>query len=430
MLSSQPALSCGTTRSLRRRPSQAQQVEDVTEALEGTTSVRSASRDTMLPATRLGVAVGRSIGSRRWRIATRLRSPSGSRWKSADWSPSARNRQHKLQLIVVVTAPASEPPPTPEELTAHVQFQVGLTTRAGVVLAGPNGENIEGTDVLAARSDPTAVDGLSTVDVADLSSGGDHRGAWRARSNSSAGQLNTTVRSPRPMRPCPSCRCDSAPPAGLRGLGSRCGRGRGDRQRAVRTRPNTAPQPPGRIGPASRWIRTNHAGASVTLAEGPIAVVALVIGAGVDRLLDSSGRRSLAVAVASVGSGVVGAYDDLYGTTQAKGFRGHLRALSSGKVTSGTIKVLGVGLSAGAAAAMVQRSRPGCPKPVCRGLDWLLDGTHRGDGQSHQSARPAARTCGQSDHPARLRAGRFRRSTGSRRCCGSLPRPGSPINAR
>ncbi|HEX3205366.1 MAG TPA: hypothetical protein VHQ68_03925 [Propionibacteriaceae bacterium] len=143
-------------------------------------------------------------------------------------------------------------------------------------------------------------------------------------------------------------------------------------QRAVPARPDIFAQAPGTIGP-SRWIRTNHAGASVTLAEGPIAVVALVIGAGVDRLLDSSGRRSLAVAVASVGSGVVGAYDDLYGTTQAKGFRGHLRALSSGKVTSGTIKVLGVGLSAGAAATMVQRSRPGCPKPVCRGLDWLLD---------------------------------------------------------
>jgi hypothetical protein len=40
-----------------------------------------------------------------------------------------------------------------------------------VVLAGPNSEDIEATDVLAARSDPTAVDSLSSVDVADLSSG-------------------------------------------------------------------------------------------------------------------------------------------------------------------------------------------------------------------------------------------------------------------
>ncbi len=144
-------------------------------------------------------------------------------------------------------------------------------------------------------------------------------------------------------------------------------------QRAVRARPNSAAQPPGRTGPASRWIRTNHAGATVTLAEGPIAVIALVVGAGVDRLLDKPGRRSLAVVVAGVGSGAVGTYDDLYGTTQAKGFRGHLQALSSGEVTSGMIKILGVGLSAGAAAALVQRARPGCPRPVCHAVDWLLD---------------------------------------------------------
>jgi UDP-GlcNAc:undecaprenyl-phosphate/decaprenyl-phosphate GlcNAc-1-phosphate transferase len=144
-------------------------------------------------------------------------------------------------------------------------------------------------------------------------------------------------------------------------------------QRAVQTRQDIAAPAPGSTGPVSRWIRTNHAGASVTLAEGPIAVLALVVGAGVDRLLDSSGRRSLAVVVASVGSGAVGAYDDLYGTTQAKGFRGHLRALGSGEVTSGMIKVLGVSLSAAGAAALVQRARPGCSKPVCRAVDWLLD---------------------------------------------------------
>jgi hypothetical protein len=112
---------------------------------------------------------------------------------------------------------------------------------------------------------------------------------------------------------------------------------------------------------------------SVTLAEGPIALAAMLAGAGVDRLLDSSGQRSLPVAVASVGSGVVGAYDDLYGATQAKGFRGHLRALRSGELTSGTIKVLGVGLSAAAAAVLIQRSGASCPKPACRALDGLLD---------------------------------------------------------
>jgi hypothetical protein len=123
----------------------------------------------------------------------------------------------------------------------------------------------------------------------------------------------------------------------------------------------------------SRWNRTNYTGASVTLAEGPVAVMAILLGAGVDRLIDPSGRRSLPVAVASVGSGLVGAYDDLYGSTQAKGFRGHLRALRSGELTSGMIKVLGIGVSAAMAATLVQRSRPGCPKPACRVLDGLLD---------------------------------------------------------
>ena len=123
----------------------------------------------------------------------------------------------------------------------------------------------------------------------------------------------------------------------------------------------------------SRWIRTNYSGVNVTLAEGPIAVGALLAGATIDRLLDRSGRRSLPVVVAGVGSGLVGAYDDLFGSTYAKGFRGHLHALRSGELTSGMIKVLGVGASALAAATLIQRSRPGHPKPTSTVLNALLD---------------------------------------------------------
>jgi UDP-GlcNAc:undecaprenyl-phosphate/decaprenyl-phosphate GlcNAc-1-phosphate transferase len=147
----------------------------------------------------------------------------------------------------------------------------------------------------------------------------------------------------------------------------------GANRRATQVLPSDAVQPRDSTKSASRWIRTNHAGASVTLAEGPIAVGALLVGVGIDRLLDKSGRMGLAVAVAGVGSGAVGAYDDLFGTTQAKGFRGHLRALRSGELTTGMIKVLGIGFSAAVAAALIQRTSPGCQKPVCRVLDGLLD---------------------------------------------------------
>ena len=182
----------------------------------------------------------------------------------------------------------------------------------------------------------------------------------------------------------------------------------------------------------SRWTRTNYAGEHVTLAEGPISVLALLAGAGVDRLLDPSGRRNLPVAVASVGAGLVGTYDDLYGTAQAKGLRGHLRALRSGQVTSGMIKVFGVGASSAAAAALVQRARPGCPKPMCRALDGVVDTTliaATANLTNLLDLRPGA--SGQGDHPARLGpCRRWCRACGGR-CCGqSADRFGSKIHAR
>lgn len=109
----------------------------------------------------------------------------------------------------------------------------------------------------------------------------------------------------------------------------------------------------------SRWLRPNHAGDTVTLAEGPIAVTALLSGVAVGQALGAPRRRGLAVAVAGLGSGLVGVYDDLYGSAHARGFRGHLTALRGGTVTSGLIKILGVGASGLAAAAILGRSRPG-----------------------------------------------------------------------
>lgn len=123
---------------------------------------------------------------------------------------------------------------------------------------------------------------------------------------------------------------------------------------------------------AHRWARTNHAGDPVTLLEGPVAVGALALGCVTEAALGAPPARVLAVGVAGVGAGLVGAYDDLHGSAQARGFRGHLAALRGGRVTSGTVKIVGVGLSGLAAAALLGRSR-GRTAAGERALDLVLD---------------------------------------------------------
>jgi UDP-N-acetylmuramyl pentapeptide phosphotransferase/UDP-N-acetylglucosamine-1-phosphate transferase len=124
----------------------------------------------------------------------------------------------------------------------------------------------------------------------------------------------------------------------------------------------------------SSWWRLSHAGRAVTLAEGPVAVVAVLVGLAVPdgAPAPAPGQRA-AVALATLGSGLVGAYDDLYGSAQARGFRGHLRALRSGTLTTGLVKVAGVGASALAAALIVDRARPGNAAAPTRVLDVGLD---------------------------------------------------------
>lgn len=134
----------------------------------------------------------------------------------------------------------------------------------------------------------------------------------------------------------------------------------------VATRANAAPW-------ARRWRRTNHAGEPVTLLEGPVAVGALVVGGLVDAALGAPPAQVLAVGVAGVGSGLVGAYDDLHGTAQARGFRGHLTALRRGTVTSGTVKIVGVGLSGLAAAVVLGRARSPRPGAAGRLVDVAVD---------------------------------------------------------
>jgi UDP-N-acetylmuramyl pentapeptide phosphotransferase/UDP-N-acetylglucosamine-1-phosphate transferase len=92
---------------------------------------------------------------------------------------------------------------------------------------------------------------------------------------------------------------------------------------------------------AEPWERTNHAGRTVTLLEGP----ALVAGAVAGALLGRAERpvHRTAVAVAAGAAGALGALDDLAGGTADKGLRGHLSALRRGEVTTGAVKVVGLG---------------------------------------------------------------------------------------
>lgn len=121
-----------------------------------------------------------------------------------------------------------------------------------------------------------------------------------------------------------------------------------------------------------RWRRTNHAGAPVTLLEGPIATAGAVSGVVVRAVLtpQRSTRQTAAELVAISGAAAVGAYDDLFGSTQAKGFRGHLQALRRGEITSGMIKIAGIG-TAGLAAALIDR--PAAPSAIGRGLDVMIN---------------------------------------------------------
>ncbi|MEU6783933.1 hypothetical protein ABZ912_32455 [Nonomuraea angiospora] len=104
---------------------------------------------------------------------------------------------------------------------------------------------------------------------------------------------------------------------------------------------------------SGRWTRKNHRGEPITLLEGP----AFVAGASTAAALAPGlpGRLRLAALVAGAGSGALGAYDDLYGTTSSKGFKGHLTALARGEVTSGAVKILGIGATGLGAAALVSQ---------------------------------------------------------------------------
>ncbi len=102
------------------------------------------------------------------------------------------------------------------------------------------------------------------------------------------------------------------------------------------------------------WLRTNHRGEHVSLLEGPAVAAGLLGGmlAGGEPV-----RSSIAAALATSTGAAFGLIDDLAEdtATRTKGLRGHLGALAQGEVTTGGLKVLGIGAGALLAAAVGTR---------------------------------------------------------------------------
>ena len=107
-------------------------------------------------------------------------------------------------------------------------------------------------------------------------------------------------------------------------------------------------RPPGGAG---TWTRTNHRGEPVTLLEGPALALAAIAAPALASGL--SPRLRAALAVVGTGAAAFGGYDDLAGDGDRRGFRGHLGALAQGEVTTGAVKLGGIGGTGLVAAAVL-----------------------------------------------------------------------------
>lgn len=119
-------------------------------------------------------------------------------------------------------------------------------------------------------------------------------------------------------------------------------------------------------GGAARWDRTNHAGGTVTLLEGAAYAAGSACAAGVA----GAGPGPVLAATAAAG---LGALDDHLGDSSSKGFKGHLGALARGEVTTGVVKILGLGLTGLSTAALID----GRARRRARDEAWTTEGVAR-----------------------------------------------------
>lgn len=107
-------------------------------------------------------------------------------------------------------------------------------------------------------------------------------------------------------------------------------------------------------GEPALWERKNAAGRVVDLYAGPGAVVGCLAASAFAPSLPGRTRAAAALAVAV--SGGCGLYDDMVGSGERRGFAAHLSALRAGEVTSGAVKLLGIGAARLTAGALLRRN--------------------------------------------------------------------------
>lgn len=109
-------------------------------------------------------------------------------------------------------------------------------------------------------------------------------------------------------------------------------------------------------GGEQRWRRVNHRGETITLLEGPALVAGTAAAVALAPGLTPGQRAAGLTAV--TGAGAFGVVDDLVGDGEQKGLRGHLGQLARGRVTTGGLKVIGIGGTALLAAASALPRQP------------------------------------------------------------------------